>query len=57
MRGQGSLIAIPVARGAREVSLWFDTPAYGTGKAITWLSLLLIAGWIVAPPLLRRRNG
>lgn len=57
MRGQGSLLAIPVARGAREVSLWFDTPAYRTGKIITWLSLVLIAGWIVAPPLLRRRNG
>ncbi len=57
VRGQGSLIALPVPKGAKDVALWFSSPAYAKGKGITLASLALIAVWIVVPPVRRRRRG
>jgi hypothetical protein len=57
LRGQRTLITVPVKQGAHEVKLQFASAAYGKGKMITLVSLLLIAGWLVLPMVQRRRGG
>jgi hypothetical protein len=57
LRGQQTLITVPVPRGAREVRLWFASGSYVTGKRITLASLGVIAIWLFAPLALRRRRG
>jgi hypothetical protein len=57
LKGQQTLITVPVPRGAREVRLWFASPSYSTGKTITLASLAGIALWLFVPLALRRRRG
>ncbi len=57
LRGQHTLLTVPVPRGAREVKLWFASAAYGTGKGITLFSLAAALAWLVLPAALRRRRG
>jgi membrane protein YfhO len=57
LRGDWTLITVPVPAGAKRVELTFSSRAYGRGKAITWVSLLLVLGAVVLPVVRRRRGG
>ena len=57
LRGQHTLITVPVPRGAREVRLWFASASYVTGKGISFASLGIAALWLLVPLALRRRRG
>jgi uncharacterized membrane protein YfhO len=58
LRGDHTLLTVPVPPGAREVRLEFGSAAYRTGRSVTWLALLLIAGLLAWPIVHRRRaNG
>ena len=57
LRGQQTLITVPVPRGAREVKLWFTSASYGRGKGITLASLGVVVLWLFVPMALRRRRG
>ena len=56
LRGQGSLLAIPLKAGAHDVTFTFSRDVYNKGKLITLLSLAVIAAWF-ALPLVRRRRA
>lgn len=49
LRGDQSLITVPLTPGAREVDLVFTSPAYRRGKVISFVALLGVAGLIAAP--------
>jgi hypothetical protein len=55
LRGDYTLITVPVPPGAREVTLEFASAEYRTGRWITWLALLIIAGLLAWPVVQRRR--
>jgi hypothetical protein len=55
VRGDHTLITVPLPPGAGEVRLTFASRAYREGRWITWLALLLIAGLMAWPALQRRR--
>ncbi|MFQ6047490.1 MAG: hypothetical protein ACE5PT_14220, partial [Gemmatimonadales bacterium] len=57
LRGNVSLITVPVAAGSSSVELVFESPAYRTGKAITWFSVLIALVGLAAPPATRGRRG
>jgi hypothetical protein len=57
LRGQHTLLTVPVPRGARVVKLWFASASYRTGKGMTLASLGAIALWLFLPLALRRRRG
>jgi hypothetical protein len=54
-RGDGTLIAVPVAAGAREVVLDYEGRAFARGRLITLLSLLVVAVALLAPVIARRK--
>jgi len=54
LRGDASLLAVPVSRGARDVTLRFRSADYERGRAITWVSLLIVAAVFAAPLATRR---
>jgi hypothetical protein len=56
VRGDHTLITVPLPPGAREVRLTFASDAYREGRWITWLALLLIAGLMAWPAVQRRRT-
>jgi hypothetical protein len=56
LRGDNSLITVPVPAGARRVSLTFRSAAYARGKAVSSASLLLVLATLALPPILRRRR-
>ena len=55
LRGDHTLLTVPILPGAREVKLVFASEAYRLGRWITWLALLLIAGLLAWPAIQRRR--
>ena len=55
LRGDGSLITVPVPSGAREVSLSYEGRAYARGRLVTIVSLLVVTLGLVVPVVLRRR--
>ncbi len=57
LRGQHTLITVPVPKGAREVKLWFASRSYARGKGITLASLGAAVLWLLVPFALRRRRG
>jgi hypothetical protein len=57
VRGNMTLITVPLRAGAREVELRFASPQYRTGRAVTVLSLVLVLAAFVAPLGLGRRRG
>ena len=57
LRGQRSLITIPVARGARDIQLRMVSPSYQQGKAISLITLAAIGLWFVLPLARRRKTG
>ena len=56
IRGNGALLTVPVAAGARKIELRFESDAYRTGKGITLASLLLVAVGFMMPVALRRKK-
>ncbi len=57
LRGQQTLITVPVPRGARDVELTFRSRSYRLGRAMSLVSLTLILPWLVVPVARRRRRG
>jgi len=57
LRGNVSLITVPVPAGAREIRLEFQSTEYRTGRAMTFLSLLAVGVVLLVPPMVRRRRG
>jgi len=56
LRGDQTLITIPLAVGARTVELGFKPQDYRTGQRLTLASLILLAGIAVVPSALRRKG-
>jgi len=56
VRGDYTLITVPVPEGAKQVVLQFRSSAYQTGKAISLASLALLAAIALAPIVLKRRR-
>ena len=57
LRGDWTLITVPVPPGAKAIELTFDSRAFRRGKMITWVSLLLVLGAVVGPAAWRRRGA
>src|SRR5881296_936991 len=55
LRGDNSLLTIPVARGARRLELSYHSRAIARGLAIGLMSLLIVIAGFLAPPAWRRR--
>ena len=56
LRGDQSLITVPLRAGARQVQLTFESHDFETGKRITWASLIALFAMAAAPLVLRRRQ-
>ena len=56
LRGDGSLIVVPVPAGARQVSLTFRSPAYEKGRAASLASLAGLVVAVLVPIAARRRR-
>lgn len=56
LRGNGSLITVPLAAGARRVDLAFRSDAYARGKLITLLTVAGLIALAVVPPVRARRR-
>jgi hypothetical protein len=54
LRGDYTLLSVPLPPGAKEVRLWFASSTYGKGKLVTALALLVALG-LCAAPLWQRR--
>jgi hypothetical protein len=57
LRGDGTLITVPVPSGAREVVLRYEGRAYARGRAVTLAALVVVACGLVLPPAFRRRRA
>jgi len=55
LRGDVTLIAVPVPAGARVLEIDYEGRAYARGRMITLVSLLIVALGAVVPVVLRRR--
>ena len=55
LRGDGTLITVPVPAGARELVVQYAGRAYARGRLVTIVSLLVVAFGLVMPPVRRRR--
>jgi hypothetical protein len=54
LRGDQTFITVPVPAGARRVELVYRSSRYRTGKLISILATLIVAGCLVWPPLTKR---
>ena len=57
LRGDGTLVTVPVPVGAHEVALRYEGRAYARGRAVTLASLGVVACAVVLPPAFRRRRS
>ena len=57
LRGDWTLITVPVSAGAKTVELTFSSRSFRLGKVITWFSLVLVLGAVVGPAAWRRRSA
>lgn len=57
LRGDNSLITIPVAAGARRVELTYRSATYERGKLIAFVSLAVLLATLVGPVIQRRRSA
>lgn len=57
LRGQKTLLAIPLAAGARDVELRMARGPAATGRAMTLASLAGILVWFAVPLVRRRKRG
>jgi len=55
LRGDGTLITVPVPSGAREIVLRYEGRSFARGRIITIVSLLVVVIGLALPPLARRR--
>jgi hypothetical protein len=56
LRGDGSLITVPLPAGARRVDLVFRSDAYARGKLVTLLTVAGLIALAVVPPVRARRR-
>jgi len=56
-RGQGTLLTVPVPRGARVVQLRFASRSYQVGKVVSLASLAAVVVLLGLPLVLKRRGG
>jgi hypothetical protein len=56
LRGDGTLITVPVPAGARKVTLRYEGRSYARGRAITAVALLVLVIGLALPPVMRRRR-
>jgi hypothetical protein len=54
LRGDYTMLSVPLPPGAREVRLWFASATYGRGKLVTLVALLMALA-LCAAPLWQRR--
>ena len=57
LRGDWTLLTVPVPAGASHVELAFASRAFDLGKIITLVCVVLAFGAVVGPAVLRRRGG
>jgi len=57
LRGDGTLITVPVPAGAREVVLRYEGRSYARGRALTLAALAVLGCGLMLPPAFRRRKG
>ena len=57
LQGNGSLLTVPLSAGARLVELRFESGEFQRGKWLTFLSLIVVLGGCIAPPVWRRRRA
>jgi uncharacterized membrane protein YfhO len=57
LRGDMSLLTVPLQRGARQVELAFRSSDYLLGRSLTGASLGLVALGFIVPVLVRRRRA
>ncbi|MGH9258709.1 MAG: hypothetical protein ACRD08_02250, partial [Acidimicrobiales bacterium] len=57
VRGNHTLIVVPVPAGARSIGLEFRSAEYARGKLVSLTSLALVLLGFVAPAVVRRRRG
>jgi hypothetical protein len=57
IRGNVSMLTVPVPAGAHEVELWFDSRDYRVGRMVTLAGVLLVGLGLVLPRVARRRSG
>jgi len=57
LRGDWTLITVPVPAGAKAIELTFSSRAFRLGKVITWFSLILVLGAVIGPAAWQRRHG
>ena len=57
LRGDNSLLTIPVAPGARKIELDYHSRTYARGKLIAFVTLLIVLAGCVVPPLVARRRS
>jgi len=57
LRGNRSLITVPVKAGSQRVELEFAPHDYAVGRSVTWISLVLLAAWGGGALAWRRRRG
>jgi hypothetical protein len=55
VRGQFSLLTVPVPAGAREVRLEFRSAAFERGRLVSFGALAMTLGLLLGPGLIRRR--
>ena len=54
LRGDWTLITVPVPAGAKSIELTFDSRTFRWGKGITLAALLIVLASLVGPPLTKR---
>ncbi len=57
VRGNQTMITVPVPSGASEVELVFDSKRFRTGKIVTLVSVLMAVATVIVPVMRRRRTG
>lgn len=57
LRGDNSLLTIPVAPGARKIELSYHSRTYTRGKVIAFVTLLIVLAGFAVPLVARRRRG
>ena len=56
LRGDGTLITVPVSAGTHEVALGYGGRAYARGRAVTLAALGVVVLGVALPPAFRRRR-
>lgn len=57
VRGQFSLLTVPVPAGAQEVTLEFRSAAFERGRLVSFTALAMALGLLLGPGLARRRSS